>query len=355
MSSSIRAAVVTAPGGLPEVVDVDVAAVAADEVLVRIESSGICHTDLAYAAGDFYPHFPVVLGHEFAGVVEAVGDRVTRVRAGDRVVYARDRHCGRCRHCEAGHVVLCESEAVRTGPPRLSRDGEPVVQAVGGFAEKTVLGEISVVRVPEGVPSDIAALMGCAVASGAGAVFNVARIRPGAQVLILGAGGVGLSAVVAARAAGAERLLVVDPDASRRQLAATLGATDVLPADEGAIREAVPDGVSTVLECAGTVGAMELALRLTARGGATVLMGAPKPGTTIAVDVLELLLGQRRVLTCLGGDIRPNTDFDRLFRMYLRGSLDVDRLVTGHVTLEGIGEGFTAAADRVGIRTLVHP
>ena len=230
-----------------------------------------------------------------------------------------------------------------------------MVHGMGGFAEATVLDQRSLTRVPHDVSADVAAVVGCAVTSGAGAVFNVARPRPGESVTVVGLGGVGLSAVMGAAVVGAHPIIAVDPDATRRALALEVGAHIAVPPSRDEIERSLPGGSDVVIESAGTVDAMTFALELTSRGGRMVLMGAPPPGTRLPVDVHELLLGQRQLLTCLAGDIVPERDYQLLFRLYLSGQLDLDRLVTGHVDLLDLGAGFEECRLHRGIRTLVHP
>lgn len=353
MRDGINAAIVEGPGRDPEFQRVELAELAFDEVLVRVAATGVCHTDVAWAAGELYPTFPVVLGHETSGVVEEVGAGVTRVRPGDRVVLSLTHHCGHCRYCEAGHPMLCARRVEY--PSRITRDGDPVFQGfgTGAFADALVVREVSCVRVPDAVPFAVAALVGCAVATGLGAVNNIAEVVPGSTVVVLGAGGVGLCVAMGARLAGAERIAVVDPLPERRERALALGATEAYAPDE-VVGAAVPaDGFDYAFESVGKPAAMREAIRLTRRGGTVTLIGAPDEAAEVSFPALDFVVSQRRLLGCLTGDVRPNTDFDAYFRLYLAGRLPLDGLITGTLPMSSIAEGFAIARRGEGVRTML--
>jgi Zn-dependent alcohol dehydrogenase len=346
--------VVAQAGSAPEVVDIELAELRADEILVRPVVAGICHSDVGWAEGTVYDRFPVILGHEVAGVVEAIGSGVTDSRPGQRVAIALAHHCGHCAYCESGHPILC---AGRTeGRARITTDGLSVHQGfgTGGFAELMVVRASSAVPIPHGVPFEVAATAGCATSTGLGSVLNLARMQAGSTVAVLGAGAVGLCVVMGCVLAGAERIVVSDPSPERRAAALSLGATEVVDANEDAVRTKLADGYEYVFESAGTIPAMELAVRLTARGGTTTLLGVTSPGTTVAIDAHSVVTGQRRILGSLTGDVRPHRDFDRFFRLYLRGRLPLDRLITGSVPFADIAQGFSDSAARAGVKTIVH-
>ncbi|HMH91311.1 MAG TPA: alcohol dehydrogenase catalytic domain-containing protein [Streptosporangiaceae bacterium] len=353
MSRTVRAAVVSAPGQAPEIRAVELPPLRHDEVRVRLVATGVCHTDVAWADGQFTDRFPVVLGHESAGVVEEVGSAVTAARPGDRVALALAHNCGHCSFCETGQPMLCSRRTEQ--PQRLTLDGAPVVQGfgTGGFAEQVIVPEASVIPVPEDVPLSVAALVGCATSTGLGAVFNLAAVEYGTKVAILGAGGIGLSVLLGCQVAGAERIVVVDPDARRRERALELGATDAVPPGEPAVRALEPSGFDYVFESAGRAEAMETAVRLARRGGTVTLMGVVPPGTTISLDARAFVPSQIRLLGCLTGNVRPHVDFDRYFRLYRRGLLDLSALVTSTVPLDDIAAGFARSRQGEGIRTLV--
>ena len=353
MSYQALAAVVSGPGRAPELRTIELAPLRHDEVRVRIVATGVCHTDVAWADGQFTGGFPVVLGHESAGVVAEVGAAVTTAAPGMRVVLALAHNCGHCRYCETGRPMLCRQRTKQ--PQRLTLGGAPVVQGfgTGGFAEQAVVPAASVLPVPDDVPLAVAAVVGCATSTGLGSVFNLAEVEYGTTVAILGAGGIGLSVLLGCQVAGAARIVIIDPDPVRRERAMRLGATDAVPADEAAARSLEPAGFDYAFESAGQAEAMELAVRLARPGGTTVLMGVVPAGTTFRVDARAFVPSQSRILGCLTGNVRPHVDFDRYFRLLRRGQLDLGALVTSTVPLADIGEGFAACRAGRGIRTLV--
>ncbi|HVE75546.1 MAG TPA: alcohol dehydrogenase catalytic domain-containing protein [Actinomycetota bacterium] len=354
MGERVRAAVIDGAGSAPAVQEIELADLREDEVLVRISTTGICHTDVAWADGELFDEFPVVVGHESAGIVEATGKSVERVKKGDRVVLSLAHHCGHCAFCESGSPMLCDQREEKR--PRLLRDGKPLVQGfgTGGMAEATIVRDVSAIKIPDDVPLEVASVAGCAVATGLGAVLNIAQVGAGSTVAILGCGGIGVCTLMGAKVSGAERIVAVDPSQARRDLAAKLGATDVLTSDEQAIKDLEPDGFDYVFECTGKTEPMEMAIRLTRRGGTVTVIGAPPPGSTFSIDALEFVVSQRKLLGCLTGDLRPNIDFDKYFRLYRRGLLDLDALITSTVSLEEIATGFERSRNGEGIRTLVQ-
>ena len=352
----MRAGVVTCPGEAPRVVELDVFAPEADEVIVRVEAAGICHTDLSVAAGLMFAVYPTVLGHEIAGVVEVVGSGVRRVRPGDRVMVGLDRHCGHCRYCEGGNPVLCETGDLGRRWQRIAgKELGPVHQCAGGFGELTTVTEDQLIRLPDDVPFEVAAITGCAVATGLGAATNVAGIAPGSRVAVLGAGGVGLSAVLGAGLCGAAQIVVADPSAERRALALDLGATAAVEPELGALQDAAGDGAGfdVVLECAGRAGTVELAVDACRPGGTVVVLGAPPEGQRFSVDTLSFIVSQKRLIGCRQGAIRPHLDIPRWFALRRAGRLPLDRLVTATIPLHRLADGFATVGRGDGIRTVV--
>jgi Zn-dependent alcohol dehydrogenase len=347
------AAVVERAGDAPALHHVGLRPLQPDEVLVRTAATGICHSDIGWAEGQVYDRFPVVLGHEVAGTVERLGSAVVGLRDGARVAVSLAHRCGVCRDCEAGHPILCSRRTENL--PRISLDGRPVFQGfgAGGFAELVVVRASSLVPVPDGVPWEVAAIAGCALATGMGSVFNLAQVPAGATVAVLGAGAVGLCSVMAAVVAGADRIVVADPHPERRASALAVGATEAVVPEEAALRELVPDGFDHVLESAGVAAAMELAVRVTRRGGTTTLIGVARPGTVLSLDAQDLVTGARRLLGSLNGDVHPTADFDRYFRLYLSGRLPLDALFTSRVGFSDIAAGFEQARTRSSIKTVV--
>jgi alcohol dehydrogenase len=354
MGTASKAAVVEGPKQSPSIEEIELTRLAHDEVLVRLVAAGVCHTDVAWADGDLFSRFPVVLGHECAGVVEEVGSEVKRVSTGDRVSIALSHHCGHCGFCETGRPMLCTNNGSELR--RMSQKGAPVLQGfgVGGFSEHTVVREASTIKIPEAVPMEVAALVGCATSTGVGAVFNIAHVEYGSRVAVLGVGGVGLNVVMGCVLAGAERIVAVDPNEVRRVHALNLGATDAVAPSEELLREIAPDGFEFVFESVGQPDAIDLAVRITRRGGTVTIIGAPRPDVTIRVPALEFVPSQRRLLGCLTGNVRPDVDFDRFFRLYARGKLPLDYLVTSVVPFGDIVEAFGRARRGDGIRTVLR-
>jgi S-(hydroxymethyl)glutathione dehydrogenase/alcohol dehydrogenase len=353
MPHRARAVVVTAPGAPPVVEDIDLVDLVDDEVLVHIAATGICHTDLSCASGALPTQYPVVLGHEAAGIVAACGPRVTRLAEGDRVVVSVSHHCGHCRYCESGYPPLCVSRFIAR--PRSSwRDG-PLLQAygTGTFATATVLREGSLAPVPDDIPLTVAAVTGCAVTTGVGAVLNDAWVQAGATVAVFGCGGVGASAVMGARACGAARVVAVDPNPVRRRLALEVGATDACPPDLDALRDLEPAGFDYTFESAGRTDAMELAVAVTGPTGTVTLMGLPAPEARLALPVQAFVNANQRILGVNMGRARPHVDFPTYFRLYSAGRLPLDALVSSTVDLEQAPAAFTSAAEGTALRVLL--
>lgn len=326
-----------------------------DEVLVRVVATGVCHTDLSWHSGAIGGDFPVVLGHETSGIVEAVGRDDSPFAVGDRVVVAITHHCGMCRYCESGTPVLCPDRD--NPPPRFTRpDGAPVIQVygVGGFAERIVLRQSSLVKVPDDIPLEFAAVLGCAVACGTGAVWNVAELTPGSSAVIFGAGAIGSAVVVGCRIAGAGGIVVVDPNPGRRQSALALGATDAVAPDDPRLAElAGPDGFDYAFEAAGRTDTIRDAVRWTRRGGTATLIGAPPADAEFSLNALDFVASQKRILGCLGGNPRPHDDFHRFFDLYRRGVWDLGSFVSRTLPFDRIDEAFAFTAAGDGIRTVL--
>lgn len=351
---STRALVVEGPGRVPVVTTLTIRAPLPDEVLVEVVATGVCHTDLSWAAGLLGEPLPAVLGHETSGVVREVGAQVDTVSPGDRVVIALTHHCGHCRDCVTGHPMLCaERTAAR---PRLAVDGEPVFQGfgVGGFAEHVLVRASSCIRVPDSVPLEAAAVVGCAIATGVGAALNIARVTPGARVVVFGAGGIGASVIMGCALAGAERIVAVDPDGRARERSLALGATDAVPPDAGGWEGLGDDGYDFVFESAGSTAAMERAVGAARRGGSITLIGAPDAAARMSLPALDFVASQKTLHGCLTGDVNPVVDFDRYFRLYARGRLPLDALLGAQIDLESAAAVLTDGPRTPG-RTIVRP
>ena len=322
------------------------------EVLVRTVASGVCHSDLHFMEGLWPTPLPVVLGHEAAGIVEEVGEGVTYVAAGDPVVLSFAPFCGTCRDCVSGRPHLCTNPAARfpAGPeagPRLMRDGAPVNQFanVASFAEYMLVPESGVVKPPEGMPLDKAALVGCSVMTGVGAVVNTARVQPGDTVAVIGTGGVGLNVIQGAVLAGAARIIAVDMLENKLAYARTMGATDTVNASKDdpvkAVQELVRGGVDFAFEAIGNTTAGAQAFDMVRRGGTAVIVGMMPFGSKLELNGAAFL-GEKGVKGSFYGSTRFRVDMPRLCEFYLRGRLKLDELVSRHYPLDQINEAYDA-------------
>jgi len=338
------------------------------EVLVRIGAAGLCHSDLSVVNGDRPRPVPMALGHEAAGEVAEVGPGVTDLRPGDHVVMIFVPSCGHCLPCMEGRPALCEPGAAANGAGsllsggrRLSLEGRPVHHHMGvsAFAQYAVCARPSLVKIDSDLPLEEAALFGCAVLTGVGAVVNTARVAPGSSVAVVGLGGVGLNALLGARLAGAERIVAVDILDDKLTLARELGATDVFNAAEpeaaAAIREATGGGVDYAFEMAGSVKAMDLCYRVTKRGGTTVTAGLSHPDHRFEVQHVSLVAEERTVKGSYIGSCVPLRDVPRYIALYRQGKLPVDRLMSERLTLEQINEGFDRLATGHTVRQIIVP
>jgi S-(hydroxymethyl)glutathione dehydrogenase/alcohol dehydrogenase len=360
----VRAAVLWAPGEALTIEEVDTSALGDDEVRVMTRAVGLCHSDLHVIDGLLTRPTPIVLGHEAAGVVAEVGRGVAGIAVGDHVVACLVVHCGACRWCRRGRFALCAGRAATARsadqPSRLRRGSTPIHQFtnVGALAEEMILHRSGVVVVPETVPLEAAALLGCAVATGVGVVDRVAGVRRGDSVAVIGCGGVGLNIVQAARVAGASPIVAIDLDAQRRKRAVEeFGATDALDGGEPArvttrVLEATGGGADHVFDAVGHVATTSLALELTANGGATYAVGIYPEGATVPVAVAHLHAAKRLIGVRMG-DVDPGVDIPRLVRRYLDGELLLDQLITDRVGLDDVNEAFAALRAVEGTRTIV--
>lgn len=338
-----------------------------DEVLVRMRAAGLCHSDLSVINGDRPRPMPMVLGHEAAGEVAAVGEGVGDLALGDPVALVFVPSCGHCGPCAEGRPALCEPAAkanvagmLLSGSRRLTAaDGTPVHHLLGcsAFADHAVVSRRSLVKLPQGLPWDEAALFGCAVLTGVGAVVNTAQVRAGQSVGIVGLGGVGLAAVLGAVAAGAREVVAIDLAPAKRELASALGATsdfDGAAADcAERVLAATGGGLDHVFEFAGSVRAFELAYRITRRGGTTVTAGLPPPTATFALPVLNLVAEERTIKGSYVGTCVPSRDLPHFVSLYRGGRLPVQRLMSGRLTLAQINEGFDRLQSGEAVRQVV--
>lgn len=349
------------------IVDVDLDDPGPGELRVRIAAAGLCHSDLSVINGDRPRSVPLILGHEAAGVVEEVGPHVTRFRPGDHVVLVFAPSCGHCLPCAEGRPALCQPAAVAagqgsliSGARRIRLDGRPVDHHIGvsGFAERAVVSEASCVRIDPDIPLDRAALLGCAVLTGAGAVLNAGGLRAGQSCAIVGLGGVGLSGVLAAVAAGAGPVVAVDIAADKRAIARDLGASHVIdPADADAVaqlHEITRGGADLAVELAGAVPALSFAWQSARRGGTVVTAGLPNPEAQIALKGVDLTTSEKTLRGSYMGSCVPMRDIPRFAAMMMSGRLPVERLVTHSLTLDQINEGFDRLADGRAIRQIIR-
>lgn len=370
----IRAAVLRAPGAARPYADsrplsietVRLDPPGPDEVLVAIKAAGLCHSDLSVIDGNRPRPLPMALGHEAAGVVEAVGAGVDDLKPGDRVVMVFMPSCRHCAPCESGRPALCEPGAAANGRGellgggrRLHDEAQDLHHHLGcsAFAEKSVVSRRSLVRVPDDLPFEHAALFGCAVLTGVGAVMNTAAVRPGQSVVVVGLGGVGLASVMGALAAGASPVVAVDLSDDKLALARSFGAVETVnAADPEAVervRALTGGGAEVVLEMAGSARALDAAWRMTRRGGTTVTAGLPPPDAALPVNIVQLVAEARSLKGSYIGDADPERDVPRYVELFRQGRLPVDRLLTRTIRLDQINAAFDDLADGRTVRTVV--
>jgi alcohol dehydrogenase len=336
------------------------------EVLIRVHAAGLCHSDLSVVSGDRPRPVPMVLGHESAGEVIECGAGVEDLAAGDRVVMVFMPSCGGCMPCMEGRPALCEPGAASngagtllSGARRIHLDGRPVNHHVGVscFADYAVVSRRSCVRIDSDLSHAEAALFGCAVLTGVGAVINTARVQAGTTAAVLGLGGVGFSALLAAVASGAREVVAIDLNESKLALARELGATATFnagrPETADEVRALTRGGVDFAFEMAGAIPAMEMAWRITRRGGSTVSAGLPHPDKRFALPPVQLVGEERTLRGSYIGSAVPARDIPRYIEMYQRGKLPVDRLMGERLALEDINRGFDRMASGQAMRDMV--
>ncbi|ASK88163.1 Zn-dependent alcohol dehydrogenase [Sphingorhabdus sp. SMR4y] len=345
----MKAAVLTEAGKPLVIEDVVISKPGPHEVLIRTAACGLCHSDLHFIDGA-YPHpLPAIPGHEAAGIVEAVGSEVRTVAVGDAVVSCLSAYCGHCEFCVSGRMSLCLGADTRRGPdeaPRITRpDGSTVGQMLNlsAFAEQMLIHEHACVRIDPDMPLDRAAVIGCAVTTGAGTIFNACKLTPGETVAVVGCGGVGLATINAAKIAGAGRIIAADPIKEKRDLAIKLGATDVIDAaaDDaaGQIVEMTKGGVDHAIEAVGRPASGDLAVGSLKRGGTATILGMMPLDHKVGLSAMDMLSG-KKLQGVLMGENRFPVDIPRLVDFYLRGMLDLDSIVAETIPLEQINDGF---------------
>lgn len=375
MSMKIRAAVLDAmgrPRPYSQSRPVTVESVELDdpgpgEVLVRIAAAGLCHSDLSIVNGDRPRPMPMVLGHEAAGIVEEVGSGVTDLKRGDHVALVFVPSCGHCIPCMEGRPALCEPGAQANtagtlvgGHRRLHRpDGTPLNHQVGVscFAEYAVVARGTLVRIDPDLPLDVAALFGCAVLTGVGAVINCGRVALGSTVAVVGLGGVGLSALLGAHACGAREIVAIDNLDDKLELARGLGATHAFNANDpdlvARVKELTRGGVDYAFEMASSVDALAHAYKITRRGGTTVTASLPNPNHHFSLPAVNLVAEERTLKGSYLGSAVPARDIPHYISLYHAGRLPVDRLVSGRMSLDEINGGFEQLATGEAVRQVI--
>ncbi len=361
----MRAALLASPATPLVMTDIDCADPGPGQVRVRVTHCGLCHSDLTMIDAT-ESLTPIILGHEAAGIVDAVGPGVDTLAEGDHVMLSPFGPCGVCYWCVRGEMTLCASAAsmfmgtMPDGSVPFSHQGRPVYRGLGvaGFGELTVVAASAAVRIDPDVPLEVAAVIGCAIQTGVGAVLNTARVEEGATVLVMGLGGVGMSVVQGARLAGASRVFASDPVADRRHASVAFGATDLLD-------PTTTDVVAHVQEATGGIGAdyafdaagagplVEAGLAATRNGGTTVMVGAPALEHTVTINpAVMYLTGGKKLLGCLYGDCNSQREVPRLLALWQTGRLDLEPMITARRPIDEINAALDDLRASIGIRTV---
>ncbi|MFK0089663.1 Zn-dependent alcohol dehydrogenase [Pseudomonas sp. NPDC090755] len=344
----MKAAVFHQVGSPLVIEEVGIAKPGPREVLIRTMAVGVCHSDLHVIEGAYPTPAPLVLGHEAAGIVEQVGSEVRSVKPGDHVVTCLTVFCGCCAHCVTGHLARCVSPQTKRGADeesRLTYVQKPMPQFLNlsGFAEQMLVHENACVSIDRDMPLDRAALLGCAVTTGTGAVFNTAKVRPGETVAVIGCGGIGLAAINGAALAGAGRIIAIDMLDGKLELARQFGATDVVNAKDGDVVKRVLEltrgGVQHAFECIGLTQTAQQAFAMLARGGTATIIGMIKPGLKIEIDPMQLL-HERKLQGSIMGSNRFPVDIPSLVDFYMQGRLKLDEMIAQRIRLDQINEAF---------------
>lgn len=369
-SIKCKAAIAWGPGQPLSIEEVEVMPPQAGEVRVRIVATGVCHTDAFTLSGeDPEGVFPCILGHEGGGIVESIGEGVTSVKVGDHVIPLYTPECGECKFCKSGKTNLCQKiratqgkGLMPDGTTRFSKDGQPIYHYMGTstFSEYTVLPEISIAKVDPAAPLEEVCLLGCGVTTGIGAVMNTAKVKEGESVAIFGLGGIGLSAVIGARLAKAGRIITIDINESKFELARKLGATDCInPNDydkpiQEVIVELTDGGVDFSFECIGNVKVMRAALECCHKGwGESVIIGVAGAGQEISTRPFQLVTGRVWRGSAFGG-VRGRSELPSYVQRYMQGEFRLDDFITHTMGLEQINEAFDLMHEGKSIRTVIH-
>lgn len=365
----MKAVIFRDPSTPIEFTDVELAGPKRGEVRVQIAAAGVCHSDLHVKRGDWDAPAPLVMGHEGAGVVTELGEGVTSLAVGDHVVLSWVPPCGECRYCRSGHEARCQKVATEVAPKgvlfdgtsRLSKGGETLHHYLGvsSFAEEVIVPASGAVKVRDDAPLDAIAVVGCAVATGVGAVLNTAAVEPGATVAVIGCGGVGLNVVQGAKLAGAERIIAIDVLPDKTALALQFGATDrITSSKDGAVEqlyELLPDGVDYAFDAIGHTSTTEQSIRMLGLGGAAVVVGLPKTGAKASFEPLALAEADQRILGSNYGSVRPSIDIPALVDRYMDGQLKLDPLIWARRPLAEAAAAFENLESGEALRTLLIP
>ncbi len=344
----MKAAVFREVGQPLEVEEISISKPGPREVLIRTAAAGVCHSDLHFVEGLYPAQTPMVLGHESAGVVEQVGSSVSYVKPGDHVITCLSVFCGHCEQCLTGHMSLCANPETKRGPdeePRLSQEAAPVQQFanLSSFAEQMLVHEHAIVKIREDMPLDRAALIGCGVTTGVGAVFHTAGVEPGSTVAVIGCGGIGLSCINGAALAGAARVIAIDMVDSKLEMAKTFGATDVINGNDGdpveQVRELTGDGVHYSFEAIGLKQTAEQAFSMIKAGGTATIIGMIPVGVKIEL-MGAAFLQEKKIQGSMMGSNRFRVDMPRFIDFYLAGKLHLDEMVSKRIGLSDINEAF---------------
>ena len=344
----MKAAVFREVGKPLQVEDVQINKPGPHEVLIRTAAAGVCHSDLHFVEGSYPFPLPAVIGHESAGVVEQVGSEVRTVKVGDHVITCLSAYCGHCDHCLTGHMSLCQSPDTKrdaSDEPRLSQNGRPLPQFLNlsSFAEMMLIHEHACVAVRKDMPLDRAALIGCGVMTGVGAVFHTNKVAPGETVAVIGCGGVGLAAINGAAIAGAGRIIAIDMNPSKDNLSREFGATDfICAADVDAVRtviEMTGGGVHHAFEAIGLAKTAEQAFGMIRRGGQATIIGMIPVGQNISLPG-PAFLGEKKIGGSAMGSNRFPVDMPRMVDMYMAGKLKLDQMISRRIKLEDVNEAF---------------
>ena len=333
-----------------EIEEVEVSKPGPREVLIRTKAAGICHSDMHFFNGTYPGQVPMILGHESAGIVEQVGSDVHYVKPGDHVITCLSVFCGHCEQCLTGHLSLCQEPEVNRSadePPRLHQADTSLTQfaQLGSFAEMMLVHEHALVKIREDMPMDRAALIGCGVTTGVGAVIHTAAVEPGSTVAVIGCGGIGLSCINGAAIAGAARVIAVDMVSSKLDLARKFGATDVVDASDGEavqkVIEMTGGGVHYSFEAIGLKSTAEQAFQMLRNGGTATVIGMIPPGDMVSLHGVDFLF-EKKIQGSMMGSNRFRVDMPRFVDFYLQGRLHLDDLVSKRIALSDINEGMAA-------------